>query len=419
MNISKSITLSSVTALKKGDTLRDTTLKGFGARRRGSTVTYFVQTRIHRRLRWFTIGTHNSPWTPETARARAKDILYAADQNTDIQAKDKANQAPLSIEEVFRLFFEDRAAYFKPSTLKEFKRVTDKTILPYFKKRDFISITRQEASAFHRSMRSTPSAANHALAVLKQAFNWADATELITDKKNPCLNIQMFRQAKKASFLTHADVARLAEGCRKAMRRGEATPFMVAAIMTLLFTGARRGEIFTLKRSYVDRQRLIAHLPDSKTGAKVLHLNPVVMAILDSVPEIEGNPYYFVGRFEDTCLTEIYRPWSKIRIYAKLEHLRMHDLRHSFASFAADTGATAKTVGALLGHASVDTTKIYVHLFDNRAKEAATQTAQTIYAALNPTALPLPQSPVSASQATHSNQQDHTEQEPFFPPQAG
>lgn len=419
MNISKAITLKSISSLKRGDTIRDTTLKGFGARRRSNAVTYFVQTRINRRLRWITIGTHQSPWTPESARQRAKDILYGANKNTDIVANENKDIDTITLEAVFLRFFEDRAPYFKQSTHKEFRRVADTAILPHFKNRTFTSITRQEVAAFHRSLRTTPSAANHALAILKQVFNWADANDLYTDKKNPCLNIQMFKTARKASFLTHNDVARLSDGCRKALRRGEATPFMVAAILALLFTGARRNEIFTLKRSYVDSHRMIAHLPDSKTGAKVLHLNPVAMAILDSVPEIEGNPYYFVGRFEGTCLTEIYRPWSKIRKYAKLEHLRMHDLRHSFASFAADTGATAKTVGALLGHASVDTTKIYVHLFDNRAKEAAAQTAQVIYAAINPTALPLPQNPASAAATTHSNRADHKEQEPFFPAQAG
>lgn len=411
--------LASVTSLKPGDLLRDPTLKGFGARRRGRTVTYFVQTRVHRRLRWFTIGNHLSPWTPETARQRAKDILHAANKNIDLVAAETAPQTGLTVDTVFDRFFEDREPYFKPSTFKEFKRIADKVILPHFKKQVFNAITRTDVSAFHRGLRQTPGAANHALAVLKQVFNWADANGLCGDKKNPCLNIQMFKSASKARFLTTDDVARLAEGCKTALMKDEATPFMIAAILVLLFTGARRGEIFTLKRCYIDKQRMIAHLPDSKTGSKVLHLNPVALAILDSVPEIEGNPYYFVGRFKGTCLTEIYKPWSKIRKYAKLEHVRIHDLRHSFASFAADSGASAKTVGHLLGHASVETTKLNIHMFNNRAKEAAEATAQTIYAAFNPAALPLPQSPASGSSATHSDPQDRKEQEPFFPAQCG
>lgn len=420
MHIAKPVTLASVSSLKRNQTLRDTTLKGFGARRRGKTVTYFVQTRINRRLRWFTIGTHLSPWTPETARQRARDILHAAQKNIDLIAAEQGPQTALTIEQVFRNFFEDREPYFKASTFREFNRVAKRAILPHFKNKAFASITRQDVTAFHRSLKATPGAANHALAILKQVFNWADANGLCVDKKNPCLNIQMFKSPSKAKFLTTDDVARLAHGCKTALLRNEATPFMVAAIMTLLFTGARRNEIFTLKRSYVDKQRMIAHLPDSKTGSKVLHLNPVVMGILDSVPEIEGNPYYFVGRLKGTCITEIYKPWSKIRKHAKLEHVRMHDLRHSFASFAADTGATAKTVGTLLGHASVETTKLYIHMFDNRAKETAAATAQTIYAAFNPAgALPLPQSRASADSAKHSGPIDHTEQEPFFPAQAG
>ena len=419
MNHHKPITLASVASLKSGDSIRDTTLKGFGARRRGKNVSYFVQTRVHRRLRWFTIGNHLSPWTPETARQRAKDILHAADKNVDLVATETTYHTGLTIQEVFDRFFEDREPYFKTSTFKEFRRLSNKVILPHFKRRVFTSITRADVAAFHRGLRKTPSAANHALAVLKQVFNWADANSLCGDRKNPCLDIQMFKSGNRAKFLTTDDVARLAEGCRTALVRDEATPFMIAAILTLLFTGARRGEIFTLKRSYVDKQRMSAHLPDSKTGSKVLQLNPIAMSILDSVPEIEGNPYFFVGRFKGTCLTEIYKPWSKIRKYAKLEHFRIHDLRHSFASFAADSGASAKTVGHLLGHASVETTKLYIHMFNNRAKEAAEVTAHTIYAAFNPAALLLPQSPASDPSTTHSDPQDRKEQEPFFPAQCG
>lgn len=419
MNYHKPVTLASLATLKPGDIIRDTTVRGFGARRHAKAVTYFVQTRVKRRLRWFTIGTHQSPWTPETARARARDILFAAHKNVDLIAEEAKPDLGLPIETIFGQFFDDREPYIKASTFKEFKRVANKVILPYFKARIFTSIARAEVSAFHRSLKDRPGAANHALAVLKQVFNWADANELTGDKKNPCLNIQMFKTRNRARFLTTADVARLAEGCRLALARGEATPFMVAAILFLLFTGARRTEVFTLKRSYVDKERLLAHLPDSKTGSKVLHLNPVAMTVLDSIPEIEGNPYYFVGRFKGTCITEIYKPWSKIRTYAKLEHFRLHDLRHSFASFAADKGATGKTVGALLGHASVETTKIYIHLFDDRAREASKTTADHIFAAFTPAA-PLPQqNPGVETPTTRSNPPDHKELAPFFPAQCG
>lgn len=419
MNYLKPVTLASLSSLKPGDIIRDTTLKGFGARRHATVITYFVQTRVKRRLRWFTIGTHQSPWTPESARARAKEILFAAYKNVDLVAEETKPDLGASIETVFQLFFEDREPYFKPSTFKEFKRIAKTLILPHFKGKTFTAIVRADVSAFHRSLKGRPSAANHALAVLKQVFNWADANELIGEKKNPCLNLQMFKTKNRARFLTTDDVARLAEGCRLALARDEATPFMVAAILFLLFTGARRTEVFTLKRSYVDKQRMIAHLPDSKTGSKVLHLNPVAISILDSIPEIEGNPYYFVGRFKGTCITEMYKPWSKIREYAKLEHFRLHDLRHSFASFAADKGATGKTVGALLGHASVETTKIYIHLFNDRAKQASATTAEHIFAAFTPTALPPQQSPASGPSTTHSGPQGHKELEPFFPAQCG
>lgn len=420
MAIVKSITIASINALKPGEQIRDPIVKGFGARRlSATTTTYFVQTRINARLRWITIGKHGSPWTPEQARNRAKDILFSASKNIDLLAEEHAPSKNITIEAMFALFLHDREPHFKPATLQEYRRMADTTILPHFTNRTFSGISRAEVSEFHRSLSKTPSTANHALAVLKQVYNWADAMGHF-HQKNPCLTIKMFKSKRRATFLTTDEVSRLAEACRLAMLRGEATQFTVAAILTLLFTGARRNEIFTLKRSYVDMERLLVHLPDSKTGAKVLHLNQQAAAILKALPEIEGNPYFFVGRNAKGHISEIYKPWSKIRQYAKLQHLRLHDLRHSFASFAADTGASARAVGALLGHATVETTKLYIHLFNNRARETAEATGNVISTAINSQeATPPPSNHASASSATDSGHESHKELEPFFPAQAG
>lgn len=380
MKFIKSVTQTSVAALQPGDEIRDPILKGFGARRRGKgRASYFVHTRILRRQHWITIGPDGSPWTAETARKHATKIIYAAKTGADPRTYGDIDMN-LTFEDVFNRYIKDRDPHLARSTAAEYRRLASVVLIPYFKKKPFAAISRADMVEMHRSMSERPGAANHALCMAKQVFFWAEAENLTGNRKNPCLHIKFYKRHSPAQFLKVEDVGRLSEAMHWALTTGSATPSQISTILFLMFTGARRGEAFTLKRSFVDRQRMVAYLPKSKTGPKVLHLNPQAMAVLDSIPVTAGNPYYFVGRFPGTCISEIKKPWDKIRKRAGLDTFRLHDFRHSFASFAADSGATAQAVGAVLGHASIETTKIYMHLFNNRAREASTSTADKLHA---------------------------------------
>lgn len=418
MRTIRTITIAAINAMQPGQTIRDPMLKGFGVRYRNATISYFVHTEVNRRQRWYTIGTHGSPWTPDSARKRAKEILYETEHGRE-PFKDLTLADTTTFKEMFDRFAEHHGPHIKPSTLKEYKRLAARTIVPHFKGTPFSAITRADCLALQRKLVLTPSAANHTTSIIRLVFNWAAKEELIPEALNPCRKIRKFKERSRAQFLTVEDLEQLALSMREALSRGEATPIQVSTILLLLFTGARRSEIFTLKRSYVDQHRMIAHLPDSKTGAKVLHLGPHAMAVLDTIPEVAGNPYYLAGRFPGSCITEIKKPWDKIRKRAGLETFRLHDFRHSFASFAADTGASARAIGALLGHASIETTKIYMHLFNNRAKETASSAGHTISAIMTGASPPRLSSPVCVPQATHSDPQDHKEQDIFFPPHCG
>lgn len=418
MRIAKSISLSTIKALNPGDEIRDPVLKGFGARRRNNAVSYFVHTQINNLPRWLTIGRHGSPWTPDTARKRAREILELAKAGKD-PSKKKAHPSALTFEETFQLFLSDKDAFLKPSTKAEYIRLGNRTILPYFKGKGLHDITRTDCVTLHRNLVMTPAIANRIIALVRHVFYWAETEELFTGQKNPCSKIRLYKEHSRAKFLTVDDLVRLAEAMKTALAADYASPMQVAAILLLLFTGARRGEIFTLKRSYVDRHRMLAHLPDSKTGRKVLHLNPHAMAVLDSLPAFEGNPYYLVGRFPGSCISEIKKPWDKIRKLAKLEQFRLHDFRHSYASFAADNGASARAVGALLGHSSLETTKLYIHLFNNRARETADATGNVMQSIINQAGPPQRLSQTSATEATRSDPQGHKTREPFFPPHCG
>jgi hypothetical protein len=144
MNISEKITLKSIQTLQPGDIIRDPELKGFGARKRSkNTLTYFVQTRINHQQRYFTIGTHSSPWTPDTARNRAKEILYAAKQGIDPDLH-RNHDLELTFETVFQLYMAARGPHLKHSTAKENARIGKVNLIPHFKTKPFVSITRED-----------------------------------------------------------------------------------------------------------------------------------------------------------------------------------------------------------------------------------------------------------------------------------
>lgn len=408
MRTTKPITVASIKTMQKGDVIQDPILKGFGARRRSKTISFFVKTLIHRKQRWITIGSVPA-WTPERARQRASEIL----RNIDTFAQENpppsvASQQALTFEDAFEQFARSHGPHIKASTLAEYRRITNRVIVPYFKGKPLKDITRADCKALHTSLVAVPSAANHSRSIISLVYNWCVAEELIPAAMNPTTGIRKYKSDSRAQFLSHDDLKRLAQAMQESLKRDEVTRIQVSALLLLLFTGARRNEIFTLKRSYVDRSRMIAYLPDSKTGKKVLHLGPHAMAILDSIPEIEGNPYYLAGRLKDTCITEIKKPWDKIRTRAGLTNFRIHDFRHSFASFAADTGASAQAVGSLLGHASIDTTKLYIHIFNQQAQATSEQTGNAINAILASAMIAPPATTQpSANPTTHSDPLDH------------
>ena len=154
------------------------------------------------------------------------------------------------------------------------------------------------------------------------------------------------------------------------------TPYMIAAFKTLLLTGCRLGEIQTLKWDYIQGNAL--KLPDSKTGAKKVFLGQQVLEILSSVDRVEGNPYVFIGAKEGGYITDFQKPWRRIRKEAKIEDVRIHDLRHTFASYAVQGGETLHITGKLLGHSQAQTTSRYAHLADAPMHEAADRVTDAI-----------------------------------------
>ena len=149
----------------------------------------------------------------------------------------------------------------------------------------------------------------------------------------------------------------------------------IAALRLVIFTGARVSEILTLRWEWIVAAQGIARLPDSKTGAKNLHLPPGALAVLGTLPRYAGNPHVLPGDRAGASFVGIQKPWQRVRALAALADLRIHDLRRGFASVVVAGGDSLFIAGKILGHRQAGTTERYAHLADDPAKAAADRTA--------------------------------------------
>jgi integrase len=156
--------------------------------------------------------------------------------------------------------------------------------------------------------------------------------------------LEKFKERKVERMLSTEELGRLGN----ALAAYDASPYAVAAIKLLAFTGARLGEVLSLRWDWIDFERGEARLPDSKTGAKTLHLPPPALAVLAELSRIEGNPHVIVGSREGAALVNLEKPWRAIRKEAGLDDVRLHDLRHAFASVAVSSGMACRSSGRCL-----------------------------------------------------------------------
>ena len=366
-------------------TLWDTDVKGFGVRvRSGGAKTYIVRYRPgaggrSAPLRTLTIGRHGSPWTPETARSEAKRLLGLVGNGADPAADRSARREAPTVEALCDRFFAEHVeAKLKRQTGSDYRRLADKYVLPVLGKRKAADVTRHEIARLHHGLRSTPYPANRVLALLSKMFNLAEAWGIRPDRSNPCRHIGKFREHARERMLSADELARLGS----ALAAYQGSPYVVSAVKLLIFSGARLMEVLGLKWAWIDFDRGEVLLPDSKTGAKILHLPPPALAALAETPRIEGNPFVIVGGNAGARLINLQKPWRAIRARAGLNDVRLHDLRHAFASIAASSGMGLPITGKILGHTQATTTARYAHLASDPVKAAAASIASKIESAM-------------------------------------
>jgi integrase len=384
--------------------LWDAEVKGFGVRVKPTgTKSFTLKYRIGNKTRRFTIGKVGSPYTVEQARQIAADTLRDIRAGRDpMQAKADTRKA-LSLSELADLYLEEGPAE-KPNK-KASSWATDKSsierhIRPLLGGKIAASITKADVERFQANVAAGKTAADiktrkqgraivrggkavaaRSLAVLSAMLQFGLGRQLLPT--NSARGVELLRGERRQRFLSGVEVARLADTLR-AMEAEGLNGSAAAAIRLLLLTGCRRNEILNLRWDDVDFECKCLRLPDSKTGAKIVTLAAAALELLAELPRTaewvlpghaikKSSRRHKVGRY-----TGLQKVWARIRKRAGLNGVRLHDLRHSFASFAIADGATLFMVGKILGHKQTRTTEIYAHLADDPVRAVADRAAKRI-----------------------------------------
>ncbi len=353
----------------------DSELPGFGLRVHPSgRRTWFVMFRQRGKQRRVSLGTSRQITAIE-ARRMARDKLAEVALDglpTRKASKVSAKRSPLMRDYAER-FWTDYARHWKPSTRQRNRTGFDRDILPAFGDRRVGDLVKADILFWRDGFAERTGVFNRTLPILSVMMSYAEKLGLRTPGSNPCKGTPRYKRKRMERFLSPREFARLATALNDF--DGE-YPTAVAAIRLLLFTGARRGEIEKLRWEWVQPPRLM--LPDSKTGAKILYLNRQAVEIIEAITNRKPKGFVFPSRYNPNKPLNLDILWPKLRNHAALPDVRLHDLRHSFASTAIRDNISLMVIGKLLGHALAETTSRYAHLSDEIVADAAERVSGSI-----------------------------------------
>ncbi len=357
----------------------DRDLAGFGVRVHATgRKVYVVQSRGPTGPKRVTLGRHGDMSTDE-ARKRAAVVIDRIKRGED--PVPAPPEPELTLSELSERFLRTHVkVHCKPKTVATYRSVLDKHILPILGAMSISEVGRGEISALHHRLHDTPAMANRTVKILSKMFSLAEAWERIPPGRNPCRSVRRYKERSRERFLTPEEFRRLGRVLQEA--DGSVWPPAIAALRLLMLTGCRKSEILTLRWDDVDRTAGELRLRDAKAGPRMVPLTPAVVAVLDGIPRIHGNPWVIVGRKPDSHLPDLQLYWMRISERAGLDDVRIHDIRHSYASRALSLGESLPTIGKLLGHRKVATTARYAHLMRDAEKVAATRVGDSIGAHL-------------------------------------
>ena len=361
------------------DTRWDSVVPGLGVRRYASgRVIYFAQVEASGRTIAVTIGN-----AATITRRQARDItrrvkLRALTGSNPVQTRKEVRSTP-SLAKFLGSYFERIAPTWKPKTRSTNEYYRYAHLSNAFASQHLDEITHADVQKWFVGVtdRAGPGAANRTYDILRAAFNKAEQWGLRPEGSNPCSGIKRNRQRKFERFLSEAEIARLGKVLSD---REESWPGPITIIRLLLLTGCRYGEIASLTWGEIKGGRI--RLDDSKTGARTVWLGSEAQAILSRLQRGKPGEHVFINPETGSVFATVGHYWRMIRAEAGLGSMRIHDLRHSFASHAAAASETLPMIGKLLGHARVDTTARYAHLDDAQLLDIAERIGALIHQAM-------------------------------------
>lgn len=311
-------------------------------------------------LKRLRIGTFPS-MTVEQARQIVKQKLAQIAMGGDpAQEVKEGKNAPL-FHEVIETFLQGHVdAKLKPATQHQYRTLAQNHLIPAFKKMKMADITYRHVAKLHHDLQNTPYLANRCAAVLSKFFDWCEKTGYRDRGTNPVRGLEKYREEKRLKFMESSELEAIGEGIAKLEKQDAIDPTIAAALKVMLLTGARCSEILTLKWEYFNESKEKALLPNSKTGAKVLPIPPTAWEVISALPRV--NEYCFPGRWGRGHIINVKDTWKRICKAGGISGWRIHDLRHAFASYAANSGKSLPIIGKILGHSQASTTSRYAHL---------------------------------------------------------
>ncbi len=365
--------------VEKDTVFWDRDLTGFGVRvyPTGAKV-YVAQARGPEGPRRVAVGRHGVIHAEE-ARKRAALVIARVKAGEEAIPKPRNPAGGPTVAELAKRYLAEYVSVrCKPSTAKTVRSVVCRHIVPALGKLPLTAVGRAHVAELHGRLSATPAAANQAVRALSAMYRLAGEWGVVPEETNPCRAITEYPGRRRERFLTEAELDRLGKSLDEIETEGRASASAVAAIRLLVLTGCRKSEILTLRWEEVALDEAELRLSDSKTGARVVSLSEPAVKLLAGLPRLPGVPWVIPGRKPGTHLRKLDDAWQAVRESAGLHGVRLHDLRHSFASRALALGEGLSVIGKLLGHARIETTSRYAHLARDSVRESAERVAASI-----------------------------------------
>lgn len=418
-----SITQKGIERMKPGEFLWDDRVKGFGVRYRGGSYQFLLKNRIAGRVRWFTIGTFGSPFTVETARNAALELLGDIAKGEDPSSVREATRDLKTFSDVARLYLIEHCgvkrealeflpkelaekhrgrrtrarpkvkfaaeprAKVKASTARTYRDALLDHVIPHIGKRRIDSITSGDLDKLHRDLKGTPRLANFCLSVVSTLQTWATTNGHWPKMASVVGGIERYAEVRREKFLNADETRRAVKALADAEAEGLFSVHAAHAIRFLLLTGLRPKEALALRWSDLDFDEGTVRLPDTKTGPRTATVSTHALEVLTTVPRMEGNPFVFCGAKTGTHLTTLQQPFEIIRRKAGFasgtrDGVVLYTLRHNFGSTLAASKVEAYELMRMMGHKNLSTSLRYIHLANAGVQATASKATAALADAL-------------------------------------